>query len=78
MVAAGIILRRPIIPHHNPSKPRFHPHLMSRVVDTAIEVIYSFKLGIGIVAEKSISIAVGDIGINVALQLNRQLYSASI
>ena len=78
MIAAGIILSPPIIPHHNRSKPLFHPHLISRVVDTGIEVIRSFKLKIAVVTEKSASIAVGDIIVNVVLQLNRQLYSASI
>ena len=78
MIAAGIMLGRPIIPHYNRSGPPFHPHLISRVINAAMDVICSFKLGIGIVAEKSTSVAVGDISINVALQLNGQLYSESI
>jgi hypothetical protein len=78
MIAASIILSCPTIPHHNRSQPPFHPHLISRVVDAAIEVNCSFQLGIGVVAEKSTSFAVRDISINAALQLNRQLYSASI
>ena len=67
MIAAGIMLGRPIIPHYNRSGPPFHPHLISRVVDTVKEMICSFKLGGDVVAEKSTSIAVGDISIDAAL-----------
>jgi hypothetical protein len=38
MIAAGIMLGQPIIPHHNCSRPPFHPHLVLRVVDVAIKM----------------------------------------
>ena len=44
MIAASIMLGHPIIPHHKRSRPSFHPHLISRVVDAAIEMA---KHGIG-------------------------------
>jgi hypothetical protein len=78
VIAAGLILSRPIIPHHNRSQPPFHLRLKSRVVDTIAEVSCSFKLGGDVVAEKFTSIAVGDISIDAALSLNRQLCGTSI
>ena len=38
MIAASMMLGRPTIPHHNRFQPPFHPHLISRVVDAAIEM----------------------------------------
>jgi hypothetical protein len=46
MIAAGTMLGRPIIPHHNRSGPPFHPHLISRVINAAIEMT---KHGIGFI-----------------------------
>ena len=37
-IAAGIMLGRPIIPHHNRSRPPFHPHLISWVINAILEM----------------------------------------
>jgi hypothetical protein len=46
MIAAGMMPDRPITPNHNHYRPPFHPHLMSRVIDAAIEIA---KHGIGFI-----------------------------